>query len=87
MIYDGIIDHWAYIIFRILLLKMFSVFTDVKSGGNFWDSQHARRCLFPLYHQYATRLAFKKSYYLQKARTNYGKFNICFSGAKLWNAI
>ena len=38
-------------------------------------------------HQYATRLASKKFYYLPKARTNYGKFNIRFSGAKLWNAI
>ena len=38
-------------------------------------------------HQYATRLASKKSYYLPKARTNYGKFNIRFSGTKLWNAI
>ena len=38
-------------------------------------------------HQYATRLASKKSYYLPKASTNYGKFNICFSGAKLWNTI
>ena len=38
-------------------------------------------------HQYATRLASKKCYYLLKARTNYGKFKIHFSGAKLWNAI
>ena len=38
-------------------------------------------------HQYATRLAPKKSYYLPKVRTSYGKFNIRFSGAKLWNAI
>ena len=38
-------------------------------------------------HQYATRLASKKSYYLPKARTNYGKFIVRFSGAKLWNVI
>ena len=38
-------------------------------------------------HQFATRLASKKFYYLRKARTNYGKFNIRFSGAKLRNAI
>ena len=37
--------------------------------------------------QYATRLASKKSYYLPKARTSYGKINIHFSGAKLCNAI
>ena len=38
-------------------------------------------------HQYSTRLASKKSYYLPKARSNYGKFNVLFSGAKLWNVI
>ena len=31
-------------------------------------------------YQYATRLASKKSYYLPKARANYGIFNIRFSG-------
>ena len=31
-------------------------------------------------HQYQTRLASKISYYLPKARTNYGKFNIRFFG-------
>ena len=31
-------------------------------------------------HQYATRLASNKSYYLPKVRANYGKFNIRFSG-------
>ena len=31
--------------------------------------------------------ASKKYYYLPKARTNYGKFNIRFSGAKLWDSI
>ena len=38
-------------------------------------------------HQYQTRLANKISYYLPKARTNYGKFNIRFFGAKVWNSI
>ena len=37
--------------------------------------------------QYATGMASKKSYYLPKARKNYGKINIHFSGAKLCNAI
>lgn len=37
-------------------------------------------------HRYETMLtSTNKSYYLPKARTNYGKFNIQFSGAKLWN--
>ena len=39
------------------------------------------------YIQYSARLASKRSYYLPKVRTNYGKFNIRFSGAKLWSAI
>ena len=38
-------------------------------------------------HQYQARLASKISYYLPKARTNYGKFNIHFFGAKVWNSI
>ena len=38
-------------------------------------------------HQYQTRLASKISYYLPKARTNYGKSNIRFFGAKVWNSI
>ena len=33
-------------------------------------------------HQYQTRLASKISYYLPKARTNHGKFNIRFSVLK-----
>ena len=37
--------------------------------------------------QYNTRLASKKSYYLPKVRTNHGKFNIGFSGVKLWNLV
>ena len=38
-------------------------------------------------HQYQTRLASKISYYLPKARTNYGKFIIRIFGAKVWNSI
>jgi len=38
-------------------------------------------------HQYQTRLASNISYYLPKARTNYGKYNIRFLGAKVWNSI
>ena len=38
-------------------------------------------------HSYNTRLASKSSYSLPKARTNYGKFNIKYSGAKIWNTI
>ena len=38
-------------------------------------------------HFYNTRLASKSTYSLPKPRTNYGKFNICFSVPKLWNSI
>ena len=38
-------------------------------------------------HQYNTRLASKDSYYISKVMTNYGKFNIRFVGAKVWNSI
>ena len=47
----------------------------------------------PLYTQiipvngYSTRAAAKKSFYIPKARTNYGKFNIRFQGPKIWNSI
>ena len=37
-------------------------------------------------HHYNTRSAAKQSYYLPKARTNYGKFNIRFQGPKIWNS-
>jgi len=38
-------------------------------------------------HGYNTRAASTKSFYLPKARTNYGKFNIKFQGPKIWNSI
>ena len=38
-------------------------------------------------HQYQPRLASKISYYLPQARTNYGKFNIRFFGAKVLKRI
>ena len=38
-------------------------------------------------YQYYTRLACKKSYYLDKIRTNYGKFDIRYLGARIWNTI
>ena len=40
-----------------------------------------------LYCIYNTRSAAKQSYYLPKARTHYGKFNIRFQGPKIWNSI
>ena len=40
-----------------------------------------------LKHSYNTRLAAKSSYSLPQIRTNYGKFNIKYSGVKIWNSI
>ena len=38
-------------------------------------------------HHYNTRSAAKQSYYLPKARTNYGKFNIRFQGPTIRNSV
>ena len=38
-------------------------------------------------HNYNTRLASRSSYSLPRIRTNYGKFNIRYSGTKVWNDI
>lgn len=38
-------------------------------------------------HKYNTRLASSSSYYIPPVRTNYGKFNIRFNGAIIWNNI
>ena len=38
-------------------------------------------------HKYNTRLASNQSYYLHRAGTNYGIFNIRFQGPSVWNAL
>ena len=38
-------------------------------------------------HNYRTRLSSKDAFSLPRVRTNYGIFNICFSGVKVWNAL
>ena len=38
-------------------------------------------------HSFNTRLAAKQTYYLPKARKNYGIFDIRFKGSKLLNTI
>ena len=40
-----------------------------------------------IHHYYNTRLASRSSYSLPRVRTNYGKFNIRFNGASIWNSI
>ena len=36
-------------------------------------------------HKYETRAASKNSYYIPSIKTNYGKFNMRYKGATLWN--
>ena len=38
-------------------------------------------------HNYNTRLASKSTYYVDHVRTNYGKFNLHFSGPSIWNNL
>ena len=38
-------------------------------------------------HNYNTRLASKSTYYINRVRTNYGKFNLHFSGPSIWNNL
>ena len=38
-------------------------------------------------HHYNTRLSARSSYFIPYVRTNYGKFNIRYRGAKIWNSI
>ena len=38
-------------------------------------------------HNYNTRLASKSTYYIDQVRTNYGKFNLHFSGPSIWNNL
>ena len=38
-------------------------------------------------HNYNTRFASRSTYSIPKVKTNYGKFNIRFWGAKVWNEI
>ena len=38
-------------------------------------------------HNYNTRLASQSTYYINRVRTNYGKFNLHFSGPSIWNNL
>ena len=38
-------------------------------------------------HNYNTRLASKSTYYIDHVRSNYGKFNLHFSGPSIWNNL
>jgi len=38
-------------------------------------------------HNYNTRLASKSTYYINRVRTNYGKFSLHFSGPSIWNNL
>ena len=51
-----------------------------KAFGNFFLSISSK-------HNYNTRLASKSTYYINRVRTNYGKFNLHFSGPSIWNNL
>ena len=38
-------------------------------------------------HNYNIRLAARESYSLPSIRTNYGRFSLRFTGAKIWNSL
>ena len=38
-------------------------------------------------HDYATRLVFANAYVIPPVRTNYGIFNIRYSGSKIWSSV
>ena len=38
-------------------------------------------------HQYNTRFASRLTYYINPARNNFGKFNISFAAAAVWNDL
>ena len=86
--------HSSPLFFKLEILK----FTDVVFLQNalFMHDFHAN-VIPPVFldffnpvsniHKYNTRLASKNAYYIPKIKTNYGKFNIRFSGVKVWNSI
>ena len=51
-----------------------------KSFNNFFEAVSSK-------HQYNTRLASRLTYYINPARTNFGKFNIRFVAAAVWNDL
>ena len=51
-----------------------------KSFNNFFEAVSSK-------HQYNTRFASRLTYYINPARTNFGKFNIRFAAAAVWNDL
>ena len=52
-----------------------------------WTSKRKSEVRALNIHKYQTRSATKQNFNIPKAKTNNGKFNIRFQGAKTWNAI
>ena len=81
-----------FIKFNILKLQDLVSFNNALfvynfSTGNLPNTFESFVTLIKNQHNYQTRLASKSSFALPKLRTNYGKFNIRFAGAKVWNSI
>ena len=86
--------HSSPLLFGLKVLKVLDII--ILNNALFMYDVHAK--LLPavfksffmyvdILHQYNTRLASKRSYYLPKRRTNYRKFNIRFLGVKIWNSV
>ena len=87
-------DHSSPLFKRLKIIKLYDLITLHVSCFMY---KYYHKLLPPVFndffidvhavHNYNTRLSSKKSYYLPKARTNYGLFNIRFLGTKTWNNI
>ena len=61
--------------------------TDLIRYGSFIIFHTLIAFFLDIKHSHDTRLASGSSYSIPKIRTNYGKFNIRFIGAKIWNSL
>ena len=76
----GLIKFFDFALFQIFMYKKFHNNLLPAAFHSFFTKVTS-------VHNYNTRFAAKYSYYLPYARTNYGKFNICFQGPAVWIAI
>ena len=87
-------EHSSPLFKQLNFVKIFDLVTFKISTFMYKYNNKSLPSVFQLFfteidkvHGYSTRAAAKKSFYIPKARTNYGKFNIRFQGPKIWNSI
>ena len=92
--FSGYYDHTnpVFIQLKIIKFKDLVYLQNAIFVYNFYSSKLPQTfdkyfILVDQRHNYNTRHASRSSYLLPKIRTNYGKFNIRFVGAKVWNLI